>query len=160
MNKSLAKRIIVVTVIAFAAIPLFAKPANRDRDIQGQCGNFYDMPGLNEEHPMGMMSAKTMGYVTSVDKDTIVITDADNKEVQIHVNPLTKIIKQFQEKQFQQKQPGEKGNGPDEKPDDEAPAFGSISDITKGSWIFVTSFDTGTTEIEARCIIIPVAPEK
>ena len=154
MNKSLAKRIIVVTVIAFAAIPLFAKPANRDRDrdrdFQGQCSNFYDMPGRNEGYHMGMQRAEKMGYVAAVDKDTVVITDADGKNVQIHINPLTKIIKQSPNAlQY-----------PERRIDREVPEFGSIEDITKGSWILVTSFDTGTTEIEARCIVIPLVPEK
>jgi hypothetical protein len=159
MNKSLSKRIIVVTVIAFAAIPMFAKPVtrdrDRDRDFRGQCGYFYDMPGLNEDHPMGMMRAKTMGFVASIDKDTIVITDADGKDVQIHINPLTRIIKLPLEKQL-----GEKRNEPDERQNIEASDIGTITDITKGSWILVTSFDTGTAEIEARCIIIPIVPGK
>jgi len=138
---------------------MFAKPVTRDRyrdrDFRGQCGYFYDMPGLNEDHPMGMMRAKTMGFVASIDKDTIVITDADGKDVQIHINPLTRIIKLPLEKQ-----PGEKQNEPDKRQNIEAPDFGSIADITKGSWILVTSFDTGTTEIEASCIVIPFVPEK
>jgi hypothetical protein len=154
MNKSLAKHIIVITVIAFAAIPLFAKPAVRDRvrdrDVQGQCSNFYDMTGRNEGYHRGMRRAAKMGYVASADKGSVVITDADGKNVQIHINPLTKIIKQSPDAL----------QCPERRINREAPDFGSIEDITKGSWILVTSFDTGTTEIEARCIVIPLVPEK
>ncbi len=99
---------------------------------------------------MGMQRAEKMGYVASVDKDTVVITDADGKNVQIHINPLTKIIKRLPDAlQY-----------PERRINREAPEFGSTADITKGSWILVTSFDTGTTEIEASCIVIPLAPEK
>jgi hypothetical protein len=164
MNKSLLKRLAIVTLVVFATLPLFAKqPADKnmhgDKDMPEQYDNSDNMHSQENGRPMGMemMKVRTMGVVTSVDKDIITITDADGKNIQIHVNPFTRIIKQPLEMQQGSKEiPDEKQNG---KPEGKQPDMASIQDITQDSWILVSSFDTGTTVIEARFIML-AAPAK
>src|SRR5574344_91188 len=116
MNKS-SKKIMLALIAAAAltAVPVFAKDA--DRKHGGPDGD-----GENRSEKMergcGMMRIQTMGTVKSITKDMLVITDADGKEIQIHLNPFTKVMKADPDGTC----------GPDNRPQP-----GKIEDVTKGS---------------------------
>jgi hypothetical protein len=136
MTGNSKKRVLaVIAAAALMTVPMFAKGMDRDRNGCGD-DNRCEKTGRG-----GMMRINVMGTVSSVTKDTIVITNSDGKDIEIHLNPFTKVMKA---------EIDEDSCRPENRPE-----IIKIEDVRKGDWVGISSFDTGTSVLEARMIVVP-----
>jgi len=142
MNKAIIRRAaVILTAVSLSAVPVFAK-SNKNNMPGPNSENRYDDMPCNPGRGMGMGmgrfseadSKQTMGTVSSVNKDTgmITVTDVDGKDTQIHVSPITRLMEEKNAR----------------------PVEADFSDIEKGSWVMVAAFNTDTKILEAAHIFI------
>jgi hypothetical protein len=133
MNKKVIRSIAAgALMLSLAAVPVFAN--GRGNGNNRFCGNESErncLPGTGRG--IGMGNAQAMGTVSAVNTKDALITlkNADGKEVQIHVNPATYITLA--------------GNLNKDM---------ALADVKTGDWIAVNTFNTSTTILEAKRVLI------
>ena len=142
MNKTFGRSVaLVCLLVGFAVLPASAaskkgKKLPKDDDNRMPPPMMMMMHGGmgGEQHGMRLHGASVFGTVTAVKEADGIITvkDADGKEKQIHVNPLTRIIKEANGKMDELK----------------------IGDVKAGQWIAVHKFESDTETAEAQSIFV------
>ena len=111
------------------------------------------------QNPCGMIGedrkADLLGTVSAVDdsKQIVTIKDADGKETQVHVNPLTRI---HEMEKPETKPDSEDKNRPNERKWPEINEL-KLEDLKAGAWVMVKKFDTETKTLEAARIMVAKA---
>ncbi len=149
---------------AFAKTPVRTNPFNRPVAVNSEKGFPSRAPKTNglkdgthfaknpRQNPHAQPKADLLGTVSTVNAETKILTvkDADGKETQVHVSPLTRIgslpTEEERKAAAEAKKSGEK----------KIPAQNTLalSDVKSGDFVVVKKIDTETKTLEAARIII------
>lgn len=173
MTKAFRTAAVVTMVAAFATSSIFAQSAETEsgeKKVQVMPENAPRMnmplPFHNFHAPNMMNEGKNVviGQVSSVDnnKGIVKVKNADGKDVEIHVSPFARIMI-FDSEAKPEVMPNPESNpkSNDSKKDARGFQHGknrperarfTISDLKKGSWVMVGTYETNTKVLEASVI--------
>ena len=179
MKKTLVKSIALGAVIfclgtasVFADGKRFARP-NLPQQKNEKSAPSKKMPapmglnrtagGMANRAPKKAASPKVdvFGTVSAVSSDSKILTvkDADGKETQIHVNPLTRVnaipSQAERAKKLEERKTADKNQRAEKKtPPENAPARLTLSDVKVGDWVMVQKLGGETKTLEAGKITV------
>ncbi|WP_191013462.1 hypothetical protein [Treponema zioleckii] len=179
MTKSFRTAAVVTMVAALATSSIFAQSSGTEsgeKKVQELPENAPRMnmplPFHNFHAPNAINEGKNVviGQISSVDssKSLVKVKNADGKDVEIHVSPFTRIMisdsearADLMQARKEMQNPENMQNSNDSKKDARGFQRGkgrpervqfTISDLKKGSWVMVGTYETNTKTLEASVV--------